>query len=56
VSREELEKEIEIWKAENRAALKKARGVIEKFDREAPIRTITTALAFQRLREAARRR
>jgi hypothetical protein len=56
VNQEELEKEIAIVQAENRAALKKARAVIEKFDREAPFRTVTTALAFQRLREAARRR
>lgn len=56
MNRAKLEKEIEIMQAENRAAIEKANAVIQKFDREAPIRTVTTALAFQRLREAARRR
>lgn len=56
MDREDLEKQIEIMKAENRVALEKANAVIRKFDREAPIRAITTELAFRRLREAARRR
>jgi hypothetical protein len=55
VNSEEREKEIEKVKAEIRAAIEHADAVIEKFDREAPIRTVTTALAFQRLRESARR-
>lgn len=55
MNQEERDKMIERVKAENRAAIEHADAVIEKYDREAPIRTITTALAFQRLREAARR-
>jgi len=56
VNREEREKEIERVKAESRAAIEHADAVIEKFDREAPIRAVTTELAFRRLRESARRR
>jgi hypothetical protein len=56
MTQEELDKKIERTEAENRAAIERADAFIQWFDREAPIRTITTALAFQRLRESARRR
>jgi hypothetical protein len=53
VTRQELDQKIERTRAENRAALERADAFIRWFDREAPIHTVTTALAFQRLREAA---
>jgi hypothetical protein len=56
MTQEELDKKIERTLAENRAVLERSEALARKFEREAPIRAITTELAFQRLREAARRR
>jgi hypothetical protein len=56
MTQEELDKKIEKTRAENRAAIEKADAFFRWFDREAPIREITTELAFRRLRETARRR
>lgn len=56
MTKEELDKKIARTRAENRAAIEKADAYFRWFDREAPIREVTTELAFRRLREAARRR
>jgi hypothetical protein len=56
VTREELDKEIELVLAENRAAIEKADAFTRWFDREAPIREVETERAFRELRESVRRR
>jgi hypothetical protein len=56
MTREELDKKVEVTLAENRAALKKADAFIRWFDREAPIRTASTERVFRELRESVRRR
>jgi hypothetical protein len=56
MTQEELDKKIASTLAENRAVLEKADAFFRWFDREAPIRTVTTALALRKLREASRRR
>jgi hypothetical protein len=56
VTREELDKKIELTLAENRAAIEKAEAFSRWFRREAPIREAETERVFRELREAARRR
>jgi hypothetical protein len=56
MTQEELDEKIEKTLAESRAAVERSEARSRVFEREAPIRMITTALAFQRLREATRRR
>ncbi|HEX5982583.1 MAG TPA: hypothetical protein VFY69_00095 [Solirubrobacterales bacterium] len=56
MTREELDKKIEITLAENRAALEKADAWFRWFDREAPIHEERTKRVFRELREAVRRR
>jgi hypothetical protein len=56
MTQEELKKKIEQTRAENRAAIERSEARSREFDREAPIRAVTTELAFRRLRESARRR
>lgn len=56
MTREELDKKIERTLAENRAVIEESEARSRKFEREAPIRFLSMELAFQRLRETARRR
>ena len=56
MTREELDKKIEVTLAENQAAIERADAFIRWFDREAPIQTAKTEQAFRELREALRRR
>jgi hypothetical protein len=56
VTKEELDKEIEVVLAENRAAIEKSEAFSRWFEREAPIRKARMERAFRELREAARRR
>lgn len=56
MTREELDKKIEVTLAENRAALKKADAFIRWFDREAPIHEARMERAFRELHESVRRR
>lgn len=56
MTREELDRKIELTLAENRAALEKADAYFRWFDREAPIHEARTERAFRELREQARRR
>jgi len=56
MTQEELNKKIEETLAESRAAVRRSEARSRKFEREAPIRFLSMELAFQRLREAARRR
>jgi len=56
VTREELDKKIEVTLAENRAALEKSNAFRRWFRREAPIREAETERVFRELREAVRRR
>jgi len=55
MTQEELKKKIKQIRAENRAAVERSEARSREYDREAPIRTITTELAFRKLRESARR-
>lgn len=56
MTREELDKKIELTLAENRAAIEKADTLIRWFNREAPIHRARTERAFRELRESVRRR
>jgi len=56
VTQEELEKKIKRTRAETQAAIERSEALSKKFKREFPIRSVTTELAFRRLREAARGR
>jgi len=56
MTREELEKKVEVQRELNRLAIERARDRIREFDREAAIHTITTERLLQDLREAVRRR
>ena len=56
MTREELDREIEVTLARNRAALERADAHTREFERLAVIHTITTERAFRRLRESLRRR
>lgn len=56
VTREELDKKIELTLAESRAAIEKADAFLRWFDREAPIQEAKTEQAFRELRESVRRR
>jgi hypothetical protein len=56
MNREELDEKIERTLAENRAVIERSEARSRKLEREAPIRLLSMELAFQRLREAARRR
>lgn len=56
MTREELDRKIELTLAENRAAIEKADAFFRKFRREAPIHEARTERLFQELREQARRR
>lgn len=56
MTREELDKKIEITLAENRAAIEKADAYFRWLNREAPIHEARMERAFRELREQARRR
>jgi hypothetical protein len=56
MTREELQRKIELTQAENRAALERADTFIQWFDREVPIHEVRTERIFRELREAVRRR
>jgi hypothetical protein len=56
MTQEELDKKIEETRAANRAAIERADAFFRWFDREVPVQEMKTELAFQRLRESARRR
>jgi hypothetical protein len=56
VTREELNKKIEMALAENRAVIEKADAFFRWFDREAPIHEVRSERVFRELREAVRRR
>lgn len=56
MTREELDKKIELALAQNRAAIEKADAFIREFDRLAAIHNVTTDRLLEDLREAARRR
>ncbi|HEV2790488.1 MAG TPA: hypothetical protein VGV69_04235 [Solirubrobacterales bacterium] len=56
MTREELDKKIEMTRAENRAALKKADAFIRWLEREVPIHEARTERVFRELRESVRRR
>ncbi|HET7509857.1 MAG TPA: hypothetical protein VFJ65_06345 [Solirubrobacterales bacterium] len=56
MTREELDRKIELTLAENRAAIEKADAFFSKLRREAPIREAMMERAFRELREQARRR
>jgi hypothetical protein len=56
VTREELDKEIELTLAESRAAIERSRRRRRELDRLIAIHTITTDRLLEDLREAARRR
>jgi hypothetical protein len=55
MTREELDKKIELEQARNRAAIEKADAFLRWFDREAPIHEARTERVFRELREEARR-
>jgi hypothetical protein len=56
MTREELDKRIELELARNRAVLEKADAYFRWFDREVPIHEARTERAFRELRESVRRR
>jgi hypothetical protein len=56
MTREEMKKEIELVRAENRAAIEKADASIREFNRLAPIHAVRTERVFRELRESVRRR
>jgi hypothetical protein len=56
MTREELDKRLELEKARNRAAIEKADAFFRWFDREAPIRKASTDRVFRELSESVRRR
>lgn len=56
MTRDELDKKIELTLAENRAALEKSEAFARWFEREAPIHEARTNRVFRELRESVRRR
>jgi hypothetical protein len=56
MTKEELDKKIDLTLAENRAALAKADAFKRWLDREVPIHEARTEQIFRELREAVRRR
>lgn len=56
MTREELDKKIELTLAENRAAIERADAFFRKFNRLAAIHAVKTERVFRELREEARRR
>ena len=56
MTKEELDKKIEVTLAENRAAIEKSEAFSRWFEREAPIRKARMDRAFRELRESVRRR
>jgi hypothetical protein len=56
MTREELDKKIELEQARNRAAIAKADAFLRWFEREAPIHEARTERVFRELRESVRRR
>jgi len=56
MTREELDKEIELTLAQNRAAIERSRSRSREFDRFVAIHTLKTEQALRELREALRRR
>jgi hypothetical protein len=56
MTRKQLDREIELVRAENQAAIERADASIREFNRLAPIYAVKTERAFRQLREAARRR
>jgi hypothetical protein len=56
MTREELDRKIELTLAENRAAIEKADAFFRWFNREAPIHEVRTERAFRKLRESVRQR
>ena len=56
MTREELNRTIELTQARNRAAIEKADAFINEFDRLAAIHTVTTDRLLRKLRRAARSR
>lgn len=56
MTREELDRKIELTLAENRAAIEKADALLRKFRREAPIHEARTERAFRELRKQMRHR
>lgn len=56
MTREELERKIELTLAQSRAAIEKSEAFSRWFDREAPIHEARTERVFRELRESARRR
>jgi hypothetical protein len=56
MTREELDRKIELIQAENRAGIEKADAFIRELDRLVAIHTVTTDRLLEDLREAARRR
>ena len=55
MTREELDKKIELELARNRAAIEKADAFFREFDRLAPIHNASTDQLLRKLRAAARR-
>ena len=56
MTREELDRNIELTLAENRAVVERADAFIRWFDREAPKRKASTDRLLRKLRRAARHR
>lgn len=54
MTREELEKKIEVQRELNRLAIERARARIREFDRKAAIHTVTTERLLEDLREIRR--
>jgi hypothetical protein len=55
MTREELDKKIELTQAKNRAAIKRADAFLEEMDRLVAIHNVTTDRLLEDLREDARR-
>lgn len=56
MTREELDRKIEITQKENRAAIEKADTFLRWLDREVPLREASTERVLRELRESVRRR
>ena len=56
MTREELDRKVELIQAENRAAIEKADAFFQELDRLIAIHTATTDRLLRDLREVARRR
>lgn len=56
MTREELDKKVELTLAKNRAAIEKSEAFSRWFKREVPIREAETERAFRELRRALQRR